>query len=340
MPTPEDVVALSESTRDGIAEVTHFGAVAICQADGRLLAAAGNPEVVQYWRSASKPLQALSVVTSGAADRFGLSPRELAQCCASHSGSALHIETVRGILAKIGLDESYLQCGVHAPGDAAERARLAQAGEQPTAIHNNCSGKHAGMLATCLALGADPGSYLEREHPVQRLIAEHLAIMSDTPVASLHFGHDGCDAPTAAQTLRAQALAWARLADPGGLPAELAAAAQRVADAICTAPELLSSVGSFSARLIAAGQGEIICKSGAAGLFCIGLRGRGVGVAFKMADGDGGTHPQVALELLQRLGVELPQALIDEFSSIPVTNCRGRLVGQTRAAQFQLRQMA
>jgi len=186
MAQPSDVVALTHADRDGIVEATHFGAIAVCAADGRLLAHAGNPESVQYWRSASKPIQALSVITSGAADRFGFSQRELAQMCASHSGSAMHTETVLGILGKLGLDESALQCGIHPPGDATERERLASAGEKPGPRHNNCSGKHSGMLATCLALDADPASYLELGHPVQKLIAEQLSLMSGTPVAEIH----------------------------------------------------------------------------------------------------------------------------------------------------------
>ena len=340
MPETSDVVALAHADREGVVEHTHFGTVAICDRGGRLLGSAGNPDSVQYWRSASKPIQALSVITSGAADRFGLTQRELAVCCASHSGSRMHIETVRGILDKLGLDESHLHCGVHAPGDTEERERLACAGEQPTAIHNNCSGKHAGMLATCLALGADPAGYLDLDHPVQKLIAEHLAALTGQPASSMHFGHDGCGAPTAAQALRRQARGFAALGDPADLPADLAAAAERIAAAIYIAPELLSSVGSFSARLIEAGGGDIICKGGAEGLFCLAVRSRGVGVAFKIADGSGGPHGVIAIALLRALKVELPAELIDQFAHPEVKNCHGRVVGHLEPADFRLEQMA
>jgi L-asparaginase II len=340
MSQPRDVVALAYGDREGIVETTHFGALVVCAADGRLLASAGNPRSIQYWRSASKPIQALSVITSGAADRFELTERELAQCCASHSGSAMHIETVLGILDKLGMDESYLQCGVHPPGDATERARLASAGEKPGPRHNNCSGKHAGMLASCLALGADPATYLELTHPVQRLITEHLCLMSNAREADLHFGHDGCGAPTAAQTLQAQALAWARLARPDGLPDDLAAAVERIAAAMYVAPELLSSVGSYSARLIEAGGGDIICKGGAAGLFCMAVRSQGLGIAFKIADGSGEAHAVIALATLARLGIDLPDELTHELAQSPITNCHGRVVGHLQPADFRLEMMA
>ncbi len=340
MSQPRDVAALAYGDREGIVETTNFGALVVCAADGRLLASAGSPRSVQYWRSASKPIQALSVITSGAADRFDLTERELAQCCASHSGSAMHTETVLGILDKLGFDESYLQCGVHPPGDAAMRARLTNGDEEPGPRHNNCSGKHSGMLATCLALGADPATYLELDHPVQRLITEHLCLMSNTSAADLHFGHDGCGAPTAAQTLQAQALAWARLGRPDGLPDDVAGAAERIAAAIYVAPELLSNVGAYSVRLIEAGGGDIICKGGAAGLFCMALRSQGLGIAFKVADGSGGAHPVIAMAALARLGIDLPDELVDDLATSPITNCHGRVVGHLQPADFRLEMMA
>ncbi len=251
MPETDGCVALAQVTRDGVVESTHFGRIAVCSPDGRLLASAGDPDGVQYWRSSSKPIQALSVVTSGAIDRFGLTERELAVCCASHSGSAMHVQTVLGILAKLGLNESALRCGTHRPGDAAERNRLIVAGEEPSPVHNNCSGKHAGMLATCLALGAAADDYLEMDHPVQRLIATNLELLSGVSRAAWHIGRDGCGAPTVAMPLRAMARAFARLIAPTGLPDDLVDATMRITAAMAAAPEMVSSVGSFNTELTA-----------------------------------------------------------------------------------------
>ncbi|MGC9320530.1 MAG: asparaginase, partial [Armatimonadota bacterium] len=171
-------VPLAHVTRDGVVESTHYGRVAICSPDGRLLASAGDPEQVQFWRSSSKPIQALSVVTSGAADRFELSDAELAVCCASHSGSAEHVATVRAILDRLGLDESHLQCGTHWPGDTKERNRLIRAHEEPSPLHNNCSGKHTGMLALSLYRGWPTQGYQRPDHPVQSLIRQTIAEMA------------------------------------------------------------------------------------------------------------------------------------------------------------------
>jgi len=338
--TEQNVVPLANVTRDGVVESTHYGRIAVCQPDGRLLASAGDPDGVQFWRSSSKPLQALSVVTSGAADEFALTVQELAVCCASHSGSQMHTRTVAGILGKLGLSEADLRCGVHWPGDTEERNRLIRAGEQPGPLHNNCSGKHAGMLATSLALGAHPAHYPEREHPVQRLITEHLCLLGGIAEDEMSFGRDGCGVPTAAAPLRSCARAFAGLADPSGLPTEVAAAAERITAAMAAAPELVSSPGSFNSELLAAGAGDFVAKGGAEGLFCMAVKGRAVGIAFKTSDGSSRAHAPIALELLRRLQVDVPDDLVDKYARVPVTNCHGEHVGEIEPADFELQQMA
>jgi len=336
----DGVVALAQVTRDGVVESTHFGRIAACSPDGRLLASAGDPDGVQFWRSSSKPIQALSVVTSGAADRFGLTERELAVCCASHSGSAMHVATVRGILDKLGLDESALQCGTHWPGDTEERNRLTRAGEEPLPVHNNCSGKHSGMLATCLALGADPADYLAIDHPVQRLIATNLELMSGLAQSAWRIGRDGCGAPTVAMPLRAMARAFACLVAPGDLPEELRAATARITAAMAAAPELVSAVGSFNTELMRLTGGAVIAKGGAEGLFCMAAREREVGIAFKVADGSSRAHAPVAIEVLRRAKVELPDELVARFARPPVTNCHRDEVGHIEPVEFTLEMMA
>ncbi|MGI5819249.1 MAG: asparaginase [Armatimonadota bacterium] len=334
------VVALATVSRDGVIESTHFGRVAICQNDGRLLASAGDPDAVQFWRSASKPIQALSVVTSGAADRFEFTQKELSVCCASHSGSAEHVETVSGILAKLGLDETDLNCGAHWPGDTEERNRLIRAGQEPGQLHNNCSGKHAGMLATALALGAPTEGYLEFDHPVQQMIAINLSLLANFPVDNFAPGRDGCGAPTAAMPLAAMARAFARLADHRELSDDLPDAASRICDAMAAEPVMVSSRGSFNTELLRLGGGDIVAKGGAEGLFCMASRSRGISIAVKCSDGSGRPHPPAVIALMRKAKIDVPAELAERFERVPVTNCHRDTVGHVEAVEMALEQWA
>lgn len=334
------VVALATVSRDGVTESTHYGRVAICQADGRLLASAGNPEGVQFWRSSSKPIQSLAVVTSGAADRFEFTQKELSVCCASHSGSAQHTTTVAGILDKLGLSESDLNCGTHWPGDTQERNRLIRAGEEPSQLHNNCSGKHAGMLATAVALGAPTEGYLDAEHPVQRIIAVNLSLLANFSEEKFMVGRDGCGAPTVAMPLKAMARAFARLASPDELPDELPGAATRICDAMACEPVMVSARGSFNTELLRLSDGEVVAKGGAEGLFCLGSRSRGIGIAVKCLDGSGRPHPPAVISLMRKAKIDVPDELAERFERVPVTNCHSDTVGYVEAAEIELEQWA
>ncbi|MFW6437784.1 MAG: asparaginase [Armatimonadota bacterium] len=339
-PSQARLVALATVSRDGVVESTHLGRAAICQADGRLLGNAGNPEAEQFWRSSSKPLQALSVVATGAADEFEFTQKELSVCCASHSGSADHVETVRGILAKLNLDESDLNCGSHWPGDVDERNRLIREGEQPSQLHNNCSGKHAGMLATARALGAPTEGYLQFDHPVQHMIAVNLSLVSSIPEGQFKVGRDGCGAPTVAMPLSAMARAFARLAMPEELPDRLPEAARRICDAMAAEPVMVSAKSSFNTELLRLGGGSIVAKGGAEGLFCMACRERGVGIAVKSSDGSGRPHPPAVIALMRKIGIDVPDALAERFERVPVTNCHGETVGYVEAAEIELEQWA
>jgi len=325
-----DFALLAIVTRGEVAESHHLGDLVIADADGKVLRAAGNPERVAYFRSAQKPLSALAVVQTGAADRFGLTATELSICCASHSGSRMHVVTVQGILEKLGLDETALQCGVHDPGDAEERARLVRAGEKPSPLHNNCSGKHAGMLASALALGAPVASYLERDHPLQRLIARNVAAMTGLPEERLQYGADGCGAPVIAVPLTAMATAYARLANPADLPDDLHAAATRIVAAMAVAPDMVAAPGAFNSELLAAGEGRLVAKGGAEGAFLVGLQDpRRLGIAMKIADGSSRALPSVTLAALEVVGGLSAGARgrLQRFRRPAVTNCHGTHVG-------------
>lgn len=340
MRTQSTDVPLATVSRDGVIESTHYGRAAICASDGRLLASTGDADALQFWRSSSKPLQALSVITSGAAERFALTEKELSVCCASHCGSAEHIETVAGILAKLDLDASALNCGAHWPGDTEERNRLIRAGEEPSPLHNNCSGKHSGMLATARALDAPVEGYLDFDHPVQRLIADHLSLISGVREEQFIVGRDGCGAPTVAMPLSAMARAFARLAAPENLPAEIAAAATRLREATAAEPAMVSSHGSFNSELLRLGGGDLVAKGGAEGLFCVASHSREVGIAVKTSDGSSRAHPPVVIGLMRAARIDLPEELAERFERVPVTNCHSDTVGHIESPDLSLERWA
>ncbi len=340
MRTAGSDVALATVSRDGVIESTHYGRVAICSPDGQLVASAGDAEGVQFWRSSSKPLQALSVVTSGAAERFELTEKELSVCCASHSGSAEHISTVGGILAKLGLDTAALNCGAHHPGDVDERNRLIREGLEPSQLHNNCSGKHAGMLATARALDAPIEGYLDFDHPVQRLISQHLSLISGVPKDRFKVGRDGCGAPTVAMPLSAMGRAFARLATGADLPEEIASAAARIRSATAAEPVMVSSRGSFNSELLRLGGGDLVAKGGAEGLFCVASHSRGLGIAMKTSDGSSRAHPPVIIALMQAVRIEVHEELAESFGRMPVSNCHQDTVGHVEATGIELERRA
>ena len=305
----ERAPVIVEVTRGSIVEAWHHGALVAVSTDGSIVAAVGDPDWVTYLRSSAKPFQALSVVESGAADHFGLTDRELAVICGSHSAEPCHVEAVHSILNKIGLDESALRCGVHALGNEEVNHALFRAGESPRAIHNNCSGKHSGMLTLARYWGADVESYLEPAHPVQVANRRVMAEMAGLRPEEIVIGIDGCSVPTFAIPLRAAARAFARLSDPTGLPAARQAACRRIVAAMQAHPEMVSAtVGSFDTDLMRATGGRMVCKGGAEGFHGVGvLPGEGrpaLGLALKVEDGTGDRARGLAmLEALRQLGV-------------------------------------
>lgn len=325
-----DFAPLATVSRDGLIESTHLGDIAISDSTGRLVASVGDPGRLLYYRSSGKPLQALGVVQSGAADRFSFTPTELAICCASHSGSAAHVQTVLGILDKLGLRVEDFACGVHDPGDAEERNRLLLAGERPSPPHNNCSGKHVGMLATAVAMGAPVAGYLNLEHPVQCLINRNLELATGVPQEQFHFGADGCGAPTVGLPLQAIATSFARFANPEDMPEDFRTAAERITAAMAAAPEMVSSPGSFNSELLAAGEGRIVVKGGAEGLYALGIKSeRRLGIAIKMSDGSFRGQSPVVLRVLEQLGALTPaaQERLEQFRRPAIRNCHGVEVG-------------
>lgn len=324
---------IAHVTRGSLVECLHRGDIAVCDPDGRLIAHAGDPDKVTYMRSSAKPIQALSVVLSGAADRFGLDQRELAITCASHEAEDFHVATVRSILAKLGLNEDALQCGIHPPINRQVGRDLIGAGRKPTQVHNNCSGKHSGMLAVALAMGAPIEGYLHPDHPVQRmnraLVAEFAGMVPDRLIV----GVDGCGVPVFGLPIRGMARAFARLSSPDSLPTDLAAAASRVVAAIQANPTIIQGTGRFTSRLIEVGAGRLVAKDGAEGVFCVGSRPRRLGLAAKCEDGSTRPLPPTVLRALAEMGAinQADLAELAQFGRPPVKNNRGEAVGEVVA---------
>lgn len=331
-------VELVHLRRGPMIESMHCGDVAVVDAEGRLIAWAGDPKAKSaYWRSSAKPFQAMAIAQSGALEHYDIAENELSQMCASHSGEDIHIATVRGILKKIGLDETYLQCGSHYPSHAATQDRMRRAGETPTEVHCNCSGKHSGMLALCQQIGADPKTYTELQHPVQQLDLEEVAAFTGVPKEQIVIGVDGCGVPVHGIPVYNMALAWARLVNPQGMSEARANAAQRIRTAMMHYPYLVAGGGRTCTQLMEAIPGRIVAKSGADAVYCFALPEKGWGCALKIADGGSRAVGPAVYSLLKQLGhfSEAELAPLAKMEATILKNHRQDVVGDIRAV-FEL----
>jgi L-asparaginase II len=333
-----DTVPLVQVTRGSQLEVVYRGAVAAVNARGQLIASAGDPNLTTFLRSSAKPFQLLPLVESGAADRFGFSDRELAVMAASHNGEEFHVQTVLGILTRLGLDVNALQCGTHPPSYPPAARALENAGQQPNALHNNCSGKHSSMLAQCLDRQLPIENYLDPQHPVQVTIKQTLAEMAGVSPDSIGLATDGCSVPAFAIPLAASALAFARLADPSQLSEPRRSALKRIASAMMAYPEMVGGTRRLDTDVMRTCKGRVVVKGGAEGYYGIGILPLGLGVALKMEDGDAGRgRNAVVIEVLRQLGALDDEGLaaLGRYAAGLTKNHRGLIVGQVQTC-FQL----
>jgi L-asparaginase II len=282
-------------------ESEHRVAYAVADATGRLVEAAGDVDRAVFPRSAIKPLQALALVESGAADRFAISEQELALACASHSGEPAHVALVQAWLARLGLDASALECGAHPPLHAPSARHLAAEGRSPERVHNNCSGKHAGMITVACHLGEPIAGYSGADHPVQRLIAGTLCDMTglaELPAPAI----DGCGVPTWPIPLGRLAAAMARFAHPDGLPAGRPGACARLRAAMLAHPHLVAGTGRACTEIMVVAP-QVLVKTGAEGVYVACLLDQRLGLALKVEDGAARAAPVALLALLEALGV-------------------------------------
>ncbi|MBI3649465.1 MAG: asparaginase [Acidobacteria bacterium] len=343
---------LVEVKRGAIIESRHSGAVVAVEPDGHIIAQLGDADWLTSTRSTIKAIQAIPVITSGAADRFHFSARELALVCASHSGEIFHTETVAALLERLGLTQSALRCGAHPPYNEEAARQLQCEGRAFTQLHNNCSGKHTGMLATCVHRGWSTDDYLARAHPLQQEILARFRQLGDLPEA-LPIAIDGCSAPTFGVPLRALALAFARLAsftasatqhlETGSqsqfqgiaFEAEVMQAASRLVKAMMAYPEMVGGTGRLDTALMRAARGALVCKIGAEATYVIGVLPcdkfpKGLGLAIKIHDGAARALGTVVLETLIQLGVldAAQQAELHNYHRPVVSNHRGLTVGE------------
>ncbi|MFN0191099.1 MAG: asparaginase [Aestuariivirga sp.] len=322
---PNPIIA--EVTRGGIVESRHAGAFAVANANGEIVMAAGDIGRPVFPRSAVKALQCVPVIESGAADRFGFTPEEIALCCASHSGEADHVKVARAILAKVGVTEGVYECGAHWPFDHAAHHAAVRAMDKPLAVHNNCSGKHAGMLALARQLGTNERNYTDRDHPVQRAIASAIGSLCDEDLGAAPCGIDGCSVPTWALPLRSLARGFAKLAAPGHR------AGQRILAAVRANPFMVAGSGRFDTVLMTKVPRAFV-KTGAEGVYCGAVTHAGLGFALKCDDGATRAAEVAIAGLLAGLECWTAEerASLREFSDSHLHNWRNIEVGEVQAA--------
>lgn len=321
---------LIEVSRGNMVESRHRGAYALVDADGDVIAAHGDIERPVFARSAIKPLQALPLVETGAADALAASSEELAIACASHGGEPRHVEVVRHWLERLGLDERNLECGAHAPSHAPSARALAAAGQEPSALHNNCSGKHTGMLATCVHLRDPLPGYIKLDHPAQRRVIGALSAMCGVDLSDAPRGIDGCGLPQLGIPLKALAFAFARFGSPAGLPADRQAACRRIAAAMRAHPFLIAGSGRFCTRALEIAGTKALVKTGAEGVFTAALPAQGLGLALKIEDGTTrAAEAAIATLLIRHARLDAAEAAaFRPWALAPVLNVAGAVVGQ------------
>jgi L-asparaginase II len=309
---------LVEAIRGGVVETRHRVHAAVVDSAGRVIASAGDPELVTFWRSGAKPFQAFPLVADGVVDHFGITQAELALCCASHSSEPAQVQQVRDLLAKVGCGERDLLCGPHPPLSERVAREYATRGVPLTAVYSNCSGKHAGMLALARHHGWPVEFYTRPEHPVQQRCLAEVSRWSDVPAAAISTAVDGCGVVCFALPLTGMARAYASLGSPEG---------SRLVEAMLRHPELLAGEGRPCTDMMRAHPGRVVTKTGAAGVYCALLTQERWGVALKIEDGHAGAAALAVAAILEQLGLR-PQPA--SLRVQPIVNTRGDTVGELR----------
>jgi L-asparaginase II len=324
------LLSVVEVTRGSVIESRHQVHISVADAHGRVRAASGDFDVLTFARSAIKPMQALPLVEDGVAERYDMSDRELALCCASHNAEAFHLEAVRGLLRKIGADEEALACGAHVPLGKAAAEALAKDGCSPTRLHNNCSGKHAGMLALARYYGWPLVGYHLPEHPVQQRMLSETARWTGVAADDISAATDGCGIPTFALPLQRLAAAFAGF---GAAARRGVIGPARIVQALVRNPEYVAGTDRLCTDLMRVAGGRIFAKVGAEGVYLAGIPGAELGIALKVTDGATRASEPALLATLKALGLLTDDELgrLARYAEPDVLNTRGERVGTIRA---------
>jgi len=324
-----------EVTRGALVESRHVVHVAVAHADRGVVTACGDRTMVSFVRSAIKMFQALPLAEDGVIARWGLTTEEVALCTASHNAEPFHVAAAQSILAKAGVTVDALACGPHPPMFGPAASELERVGIAPGRIHNNCSGKHLGMLALATHLSADRGDYQLPHHRVQTAISETISVFSGVREDAVAIGIDGCGVPTFGTSIYHLALAFARLMDPSSLSGRLPGGAEGIRSAMTANPYLVAGRGRLDTDLMQTAGGGLVAKGGASGVECVGLPG-GVGLAVKIEDGATGPPPApggvvTTAALLQFGFLDEAQAISLSAHARPLLrNVAGQVVGKVR----------
>jgi L-asparaginase II len=318
--------ALAELTRGSIVESMHRGAFVVAHADGNAVQSSGDIHRPVFPRSAVKAFQCVPVIETGAADRFGFTPEEIALCCASHTGEDEHVSVASSMLAKMGLTQAAYECGVSWPERMADRVALVKAAQEPAAIHNNCSGKHAGMLALALQLNAPLKDYVKLDHPVQQAIAAEISRYCEVDIATAPTGIDGCSVPTWALPLHNLAMGFARLLATNDITGK------RIAEAVRAHPFMIAGSGKFDTDVMRAVP-RLFIKYGAEAVYCGAIPHAGLGFALKIDDGAGRAAEVAIARVLSGLSCWTAEekSALEGFTHAPLRNWRKVKVGEARA---------
>ncbi len=327
---------LIEVTRGPLVESRHRGAFAVVDAAGKTVWAAGDAQMPVFPRSAAKPLQALPLIETGAADRFNLTDRELALACASHKGEPSHVAAIEAWLARIGLEVSCLECGVQAPRTAEAAEKVIRDGTPLNAAYHNCSGKHTGFLCTCVACSDPVPGYIEAAHPAQKRVTQALAEITGCDLSRTPSGRDGCGIPVYCMPLQNLALGMARLADPSKLPEVRAHAASRLLNAMAAEPFYVNGTGGFTTEVMLAAPKTVRAKGGAEGVYAAALPTMGLGVALKIDDGALRAAECAMAHILRELGCFSAdrEAELGRFLNPVIMTNAGREAGAIRPALY------
>lgn len=322
-------VKLAEVVRNGLIDSTHLGSIAVVNLEGELIGYAGEPDQICYFHSAAKPLILLSHLKKKINERFDLTLQELAIMASSHSGGAKHLEILLRIAEKLQVKESDITCGMREPYGLKEKFELYGTGKKPTQWHNNCSGKHLGMIAACKAMGWSIENYSDTEHPVQHDILETISEFCSYPADKIHIGVDGCGVPVFGVPLRNMALAFARIFDTGFLNGKYKNEQKLLYDAVRNHPDMVAGDDRPDTELIRATSGDCFGKMGSEGLFCVHIHSKRLGISVKVRDGGGRAAAPVVIETLKQLGILNGETLeeLNKFHYPPIQTWSGETVG-------------